>query len=97
LFTISRSWYDSVWLYEYLAFASNGDAILLIGDAVLACQSDIALGSFIAKCQANNIRILVLREDLKLRGINQRYSDIESIDNNGFVKLVRQFDKQVAW
>ena len=97
LFTISRSWHDSVWLYEYLAFASSGDAILLIEDAVLGCHSEVALASFVAKCSALEIELFALDEDIRLRGIEVKYSGIKRVDYPGFAKLVTLFDKQVAW
>ena len=45
LFTVNKSWHNSVWLFEQLLFSSRGDVIVLIEDAVLALQSPITLGS----------------------------------------------------
>jgi len=94
---INRSWHDSVWLFEQLAFALSGDAILLSEDAVLALQSPINLGSFTAKCDAMKIAIYALEDDCLLRGIDSQYDSIKMIDYSGYVKLVVQHTKQVAW
>jgi len=97
LFTLSRSWHDSVWLFEQLAFASKGDAVLLMQDAVLAIHSPLSLGSFLAKCQTNGIAAYCLQEDASLRGVDNKYSQIKLIDYAGFVELVALHKKQVSW
>ena len=97
LFTISNAWHDSVWLYEQLAFASDGDAILLMQDGVLGLHSEISLASFLAKCQARDILVIALKDDCVMRGVENKYSELELVDYHGFVDLVCQYDKQVAW
>jgi len=97
LFTISSSWYESTWLFEQLGFASDGDSILLLQDAVLALQSPITLGSFLAKCKARDIHVFALIEDVLLRGVKNQYAEIDLIAHAGFVDLVCTNDKQVAW
>lgn len=97
LFTISSSWHDSYWLYEKLAFAKAGDSILLLQDAVLAAHSSLSLSSFSAKSRSLGVSVYLLSDDLKLRGIDNKYSDIALIDYSGFVQLVSKLDKQVAW
>ena len=97
LFTISTSWHDSHWLYEKLAFAKAGDSILLLQDAVLAAHSPVSLSSFLAKCQSLDVSVHLLSDDADMRGIDSKYADIALIDYSGFVTLVSQYDKQVAW
>lgn len=97
LHTIASSWHESAWLFEQLAFAREGDTILLIQDAVLATHSPLSLGSFVAKCQAKGVAVAVLADDLRLRGVSNGYSYIEIVDYSGFVALVEKHDKQVAW
>ncbi|NND82857.1 MAG: sulfurtransferase complex subunit TusB [Gammaproteobacteria bacterium] len=94
---MSRSWHESIWLYEQLAFASPGDAVLLTRDAVLATESPITLASFLAKCEAQGVSVYVLAEDLKLRGVDNKYQNCHAVDYGGFVDLVIQHDKQIAW
>ena len=97
LMVLNRAWNEQVYLFEQLCFAQDGDAILLIEDAVLGLQSPIALASFLAKCQANNIKLFALADDCDLRGIDNKYADIELIDYDAYVGLVVTHQKQVAW
>ena len=97
VFTLSKSWHDSVWLFEQLAFASKRDAIVLLQDAVLALHSEITLASFVAKCEALNIKVYALKGDSQMRGIENKFSTVELIDYAGLVELICQHDKQVAW
>jgi tRNA 2-thiouridine synthesizing protein B len=97
LFVLNRSWHESVWLFEQIAFAQHGDAILLTEDAVLGIQSPINLGSFSAKCAALKVSVYALQDDCQLRGIDKQYQSISMIDYAGYVSLVVQHDKQVAW
>ena len=97
LFVINRSWQQSAWLFEQLAFARQGDSILLIEDAVLALQSPINLSSFTAKCAAMEIDVYGLYYDILLRGIDSKYSSIRQLGYSGYVDLVDKHDKPVAW
>ena len=97
LFTLSKSWHESTWLYESLVFASEGDAILLTQDAVLALQSPITLASFLAKCESISVGVYALQEDCSLRGVENQYPNIQLIDYKGFVELVIEHSKQVSW
>ncbi len=94
---INRSWHEQVALFEPLCFAQSGDTILLLEDAVLAMQSPITLASFLAKCQANQISVAALLDDCRLRGIDNKYPQIDLVDYTGYVDLVIAHDKQVAW
>lgn len=97
LFTINKSWHSNVWLFESLLFASSGDAIVLMEDAVLALQSPITLGSFLAKCVATNISVYAQSHDCVLRGIESHYDMVALISYSELVALVVAHDKQVAW
>lgn len=97
LFTISESWYAKPALYEQLAFASQGDALLLLQDGVLAMQSPVSLASFLAKCDRVGIAVFALAEDVKIRGIDNQYPSINLVDYDGFVELAVTHAKNVAW
>ena len=97
LFTVSQSWFDHPSIYENKVFAVGGDAILLIQDGVLALQSPIALASFTAKCLSNGIAVYALSDDCQLRGIESKCLDVELVDYAGFVQLVSNHQKQLAW
>lgn len=94
---MNQSWFDRPSLYENKAFATEGDSILLIQDAVLALQSPIALASFVAKCRSNNIGLYALNGDCQVRGIVNQYAEIKLVDYTGFVELVAIHQKQLAW
>ena len=97
LITLSVCWQESVWLFEQLGFASAGDAIVLIQDAVLALQSPVTLASFLAKCAAGNVSVFAMSEDCKLRGIDNQYSSVQLIEYHGYTELVTQYGKQLSW
>lgn len=97
LFTLSRSWHQTTGLFEQLAFAQKGDAILLTEDAVLALQSPITLASFVSKCANAEVAVYALLDDLRLRGIDNKYPEISLINYSAFVDLVTQHTKQLAW
>lgn len=94
---INHSWHAQVALFEPLCFAQEGDTILLLEDAVLALQSPITLASFLAKCQATQISVAALVDDCRLRGIDNKYPQIDLLDYSGYVDLVVAHDKQIAW
>ena len=97
LFTIAKSWHNASWVYEQMAFASKGDAIILIEDAVLSLHSPITLASFFAKCEMLDIRVYALADDCAIRGISNQLEGVVTVDYAGFVELVAQHQKQVAW
>lgn len=97
LFTFHSSWHDTAWLYEQLGFAASGDAIVLLEDAVLALQSPITLASFLAKTEAQEVQVFALVEDMLVRGIESKFSEVKQIGYDGFVDLMTRHDKQVAW
>ena len=66
-------------------------------DGVLALQSNISLASFLAKCESNEVRVVALANDCRLQGIENQYPAVELIDYPGFVALVCEHTKQVAW
>lgn len=80
-----------------MAFASEGDSILLIEDAVLALHSPITLGSFLAKCSSMRITVYALEDDVQLRGITNKYPSITMVNYSVYVDLIMSNDKQVAW
>lgn len=97
LFSINKSWHNNAWLFEQLLFATEGDAIVLLEDSVLALQSPVSLGSFLAKCASMKIKVCAQNEDCQLRGIQNQYNGINLITYAGLVELVVKHDKQVAW
>ena len=97
LFTVNKSWHNDSWVYEHLMFASKGDAILLIEDAVLSLHSPITLASFLAKCEMLGISMYALADDSAIRGITNRFGGVAMVTYDGFVDLVNEYQTQVAW
>lgn len=80
-----------------MAFASKGDAILLLEDAVLSLHSPITLASFLAKCEMLGVSVYVLADDCAIRGTNIKLEGVASVTYAGFVDLLSEHQKQVAW
>ena len=97
LFTIKESLFARSALYEQLFFASEGDSIVLMEDAVLALQSPIALSSFVAKANNFGICVYAMASDIELRGVEIKQSEVKVIDYDTLVDLVIDHDKQLAW
>ena len=97
LFTLRQSWHQAPWIFERLCFARAGDSILLLEDAVLALQSPLALGSFLAKCDAQKVAVYALKDDCETRGVNNGYARIELVGYDRFVNLVVAHHRQVSW
>lgn len=97
LITLSRSIHEVTWLYEALGFASAGDAICLIGDAVAALRSPTMLASFIAKCKRYDVRVTALEVDVVARGIAEVAKGVELIDAGELGALTEQHRRTIAW
>lgn len=69
-----------------LSAASEGDAVLLVGDGAFA--HDIA--------QRPGIRFGVLKEDMASRGL-EISAALEALTYAGFVDWVAEFPKSVTW
>jgi len=63
----------------------------------MAIHSPLSLGSFLAKCHSNDVAVYCLQDDVSLRGVDNKYSQIKLIEYAGFVELVAQYNKQVSW
>lgn len=84
-------------MFEQLCFATSGDAILLIEDAVLAAHSPITLASFLAKCESRGVTVYVLQEDMQVRGVHNQYKQLKPVPYTGFVELTEKHERHVAW
>ena len=97
LIVIKDSLRNSVWLYEALGYASEGDSILLVEDAVGALNNKLSLASFMAKCEAQTSTVYALIEDIQIRGIDVGYDSVTLIRADQLPDLVPMHQKQVAW
>ena len=97
LIVIKDSLHNSVWLYEALGYASQGDSILLVEDAVSALNNTLSLASFMAKCEAQESTVFALLDDIQMRGVDVDYDSVKLINADQLPDLVLAHQKQVAW
>ncbi len=77
---------------QCLNAATENDSILLIEDGVYwLSNSTQAIPPL-----PEGIRIFLLAEDIESRGLSPM-QNTNTVDYNGFVELVTQFDKTVSW
>lgn len=83
-------------LASCLRLAREGDAVLLIEDAVYAATRALCAASGLAGAQPR-LKVYVLQPDLEARGVAaHREPDIEPVDYGGFVELAAAHTTQ-SW
>ena len=93
LHTLNRPPSDHGCLSNCLSAISPGDELILIEDAVYH-----ALPAHISALSRDGLKIWVLEEDARARGISMRISEQAStVDSHGFVALSCAQDKVVSW
>jgi len=76
-----------------LTFARDGDAVILIEDAVFGAGSvETSLTRVLAGAGERGIDVFALAPDLAARGIETL---LETVDYAGFVELLTQYDRAV--
>lgn len=79
---------------DCLRCASEGDTILLLGDAVYAAIVDSAACTMLRGTEA---RVLVLESDGTAAGLNAESLAFPYTDMDGFVGLSEYYPRQLAW
>jgi tRNA 2-thiouridine synthesizing protein B len=97
LHTVNKSPLHSGALQSCLRTANQGDAVLLIEDAVYAATpagaQDAGLGDALQR-----LKVYVLMPDLEARGMaGRRLAGIEPVDYRGFVDLVAGHSTTQSW
>lgn len=97
LHTVNKSPFEKQSLSSCIAHASNGDAILMIEDAVYGAVSGTAAASQLE--ENKNISIYALGPDLNARGLGEAKlaEGVSVVDYNGFVDLAIEHDKTQSW
>lgn len=96
LHTVNKSPYQDSALASCLRFAAPGSAILLLEDAVVAAVAGSTWSQAVAG--AGEFRWFVLAADLVARGLSGKVlPGVCVVDDAGFVALVVEHDKTVAW
>lgn len=84
-------------LASCLRIAADGDAVLLIEDAVYAATDALAARCGLAGAMPR-LKLFVLLPDLEARGIAvRRLPGIEPVDYGGFVELVAAHSTSQSW
>ncbi len=80
-----------------LRTATEGSAILLLGDGVLAALHP-GKREALDRCGSRGIRVHVLQPDLEARGLGgQLPRNVIPVDHAGFVDLVASHERCVSW
>ena len=98
LHTVNKSPFERASLQSCLGHAQQGDAVLLIEDAVVAAIDGTAMAPKLADA-ANSMKLYVLGPDLKARGLDPArvVAGIEVVDYDGFVDLAAENSAVQAW
>lgn len=97
LHLVSRSPFENSALEQCLKVASKEDAILLMGDAVLAIKHPKLLNTKKLH-QIPTANMFALQEDLQARGLNlEENSPATAINFDGFVKLSEKYPSSHTW
>jgi tRNA 2-thiouridine synthesizing protein B len=98
LHTVNKSPFERSNLDSCLKHANEGDAVLLIEDAVVAAMAGTAHAARIADA-AKQFKLCVLGADLKARGLDPAkvVDGVAVIDYAGFVDLAAANNAVQAW
>jgi len=97
LHTVNKSPFEKQSFSSCIAHALQGDAVLLIEDAVYGAVSGTEAAAQLDKNK--NISIYALGPDLDARGLGgAKLADgVSIVDYNGFVDLAIEHDKTQSW
>jgi tRNA 2-thiouridine synthesizing protein B len=98
LHLVSRSPHESSSLALCLARAGEGDAVLLLEDAVYAALNDSAFAPQLQQA-CGKLALYVLTPDLVVRGIEteERIAGLMPVDYAGFVELSLRHTPILSW
>ncbi len=98
LHTVNKSPFATPALKSCLEHASDGDAILMIEDAVYGAAKGTAIADMVA-ARSGAVAIYVLGPDLAARGLEEKrlIKGIATLDYAGFVDLAAKNDLTHAW
>ncbi len=94
LHTVNSSPFQTFAVQQCLSLLNSKDTLLLIEDAVIACQAKHSLFSELSGL-AQQGRLMVLTSDLQARGIENLIGTKCSYAD--FVALVAEHQSQMAW
>ena len=101
LHTVNKSPFASQSLLSSLRHSKEGDAVLMIEDAVYGAAAGTQLNEIIKELGegAAGVKLYVLEADLQARGIDHSrlMKNVSTVDYTGFVKLATEYDTTQAW
>ena len=98
LHTVNKSPFERNSLRSCLGHLSAGDAVLMIEDGVVGARKG-SLAAPMVQAALQTGKVYVLAPDLAARGIKAQdvIEGIQLVDYGGFVDLVTQHGRTVAW
>ena len=97
LHIVNKSHLQTRSLESCLRFAQEGDALLLIEDAVYAVTRSGAASAQLASAMAR-LKVCALQPDIDARGMTGTVIDgVTSVDYGGFVDLVAEHTNSQSW
>ncbi len=98
LHTVNKSPFERSSLHSCLGHIAAGDAVLMIEDGVLGARKGSVAASMV-QAALKNSKVYALAPDLAARGIKPQdvIDGIELVEYSGFVDLVTQHGRTVAW
>ncbi len=98
LHTVNKSPFETQTLLSCLNHCKDGDAVLLIEDGIYGGLAGTGLSEAIRQ-SASRVKIYVLNEDVKARGIpaERLMEEVTGVGYDGFVDLVTEHDRTQSW
>jgi tRNA 2-thiouridine synthesizing protein B len=98
LHTVNKSPFERNALEACVGHLTPGDAVLMIEDGVLGARKGALAAAMVQAALARG-RVYALAPDLAARGIKpeQLIDGIATVDYGGFVDLVAEHTRTVAW
>ncbi len=98
LHTVNKSPFDRNALQSCIGYLMAGDAVLMIEDGVVGARKGSSASATVQAALANG-SVYALASDLAARGIQSEHliEGVKLVDYGGFVDLVAQHARTVAW
>jgi tRNA 2-thiouridine synthesizing protein B len=97
LHTVNKSPFETGALLSCLNHCKPGDAVVLIEDGVYGALGASSVADPV-RAATSDVAVFALDGDVKARGIGGKLIDeVETVDYGGFVDLVVEYDRTLAW
>jgi tRNA 2-thiouridine synthesizing protein B len=98
LHTVNKSPFEKNALQTCVGHLTQGDAVIMIEDGVVGARKGSTAAAMVQAALANG-GVYALASDLAARGIKAEHliDGVQTVDYGGFVDLVAQHTRTVAW